>query len=333
MKHAIKITLLLLGMFFITQLIGLFVISQYSPQISQVADENGTITNVTSYNLPYGMDPPEDVTPQGTLVSIVIAIAIAVFLMLTLMKFKAETILRTWFFIVVTLALGITFNSLLLNFPYSPLIALIIALPIAIFKIFKRNIIVHNISELLIYPGIASIFVVLFNFTDKALSSGKYFGKLYEYFGLSASAWSIIAISAILILISLYDMYAVWHAGFMQKMAKYQIEKVKIFTGFFVPYLGQKERDQLAKAKLSKNKNKKVKVSLAILGGGDVVFPLILAGVVFNHWGLLQALIVSLFSTIALAFLFYISEKGKFYPAMPFITVGAFIGLAIAYLI
>jgi len=237
MKHNIKITILLLAMFFVTQLIGLFVIHQYSPVVKQVIGENGTLTNMTSYNLPYGMDPPQDVTPQGTLISIIFAIALAVFLMLALMKFKAEILLRIWFFIVVILALGITFNSLLLKFPNSSLIALVIAIPIAIFKIFKRSIIVHNISELLIYPGIASIFVPLLNI------------------------WSVVLL---LILISVYDMYAVWHAGFMQKMAQYQIEKVKIFTGFFVPYLGKKEKQAIAKAKKSNIKDKKIKVSLAI---------------------------------------------------------------------
>src|SRR3989344_3905061 len=287
MKHNIKITILLLAMFFVTQLIGLFVIHQYSPVVKQVIGENGTLTNMTSYNLPYGMDPPQDVTPQGTLISIIFAIALAVFLMLALMKFKAEILLRIWFFIVVILALGITFNSLLLKFPNSSLIALVIAIPIAIFKIFKRSIIVHNISELLIYPGIASIFVPLLNI------------------------WSVVLL---LILISVYDMYAVWHAGFMQKMAQYQIEKVKIFTGFFVPYLGKKEKQAIAKAKKSNIKDKKIKVSLAILGGGDVVFPIILAGVVFNALGLIPALIIALGATISLAGLFYISQKGKFYP-------------------
>jgi len=55
--------------------------------------------------------------------------------------------------------------------------------------------------------------------------------------------------------------------------------------------------------------------------------------VVFNALGLIPALIIALGSTLALAFLFYISEKGKFYPAMPFITSGALIALLIAYLV
>jgi presenilin-like A22 family membrane protease len=288
-------------MFIITQLIGIFVVSQYSPVVTLVDGEE-----FTTYNLPYGLDPPEDVTPQITVISIVFALAIAVFIMFFLMRFNAEIILKLWFFIVVIIAIGISVNSFILGLEYSTIISIAIAFPLAIIKIFKRNIIVHNITELIIYPGIASIFVPILNI------------------------WSIVLL---LILISLYDMYAVWHAGFMQKMAKYQIEKLKIFSGFFIPYIGPKQREALKLAKKAGKKEKKVKVSLAILGGGDIVFPIILAGVVLNTLGLVQALMISFGATIALAGLFYMSKKGKFYPAMPFITAGCFAALALAYLV
>ncbi len=297
-------------MFFITQLIGIIVINQYSPEVVQVSDENGDLINQTIYNLPYGMEPPPDITPWSMLITILVSICIAVVFMLVLMRYKAEFFLRTWFFLVVTLSLGITINSFIIGIKYAPLIALIVALPLAAFKLFKRNIIVHNVTELFIYPGIAAIFVPLLK-----------------------NIWTVVLL---LILISIYDIYAVWHAGFMQKMAQYQIKKLKFFTGFFVPYMGKEERKILEKTRKEgkvEDKNKKIKVNVAILGGGDVIFPIILAGVVFNILGLLQALIISIGATLALAFLFYISKKGKFYPAMPFISAGCFIALGIAYLI
>lgn len=298
MKHNIQITILLLVMFAVTQLFGIFVISQYSSP---------------SKMLPYGMEPPKEIQQRSALdlvISFTIAFALVVILMLVLTKYNAETFLRLWFFVVITLALGITLNSILFNLPGSSLIALIIALPLAFYKVFKRNIIVHNITELLIYPGIAAIFVVmLMSWTNSPL----------------------IAIIVILILISLYDMYAVWHAGFMQKMAQYQIQKLRVFTGFFVPYVGKKEKQKIALAqKNTKSKNKKVKVGIAILGGGDVVFPIILSGIVLLQIGLASALFVSLGATLSLAALFYLSEKGKFYPAMPFITTGCFLFLALS---
>lgn len=308
MKHSLKIVIILLGMFFITQIIGIAVANQYAPKTEQIIDEQGNLTNITTYNLPYGMDPPQDINPTSTLISIIIAIAIAVVFMLILMRYKAEFFLRAWFFIVVVLALGITINSFILRMHYAPIIAIVIALPLAALKLFKRNILVHNLTELLIYPGIAAIFIPLLK-----------------------SIWAVVLL---LILISIYDMYAVWHAGFMQKMAEYQIKKLRFFTGFFVPYLGKKEKMLVKQAKGNiKLQNKKIKVNVAILGGGDVVFPIILAGVVLNQLGLLQSLVISVGSTLALAFLFYISKKGKFYPAMPFISAGCFIGLLFSFIV
>ncbi|MEK6844229.1 MAG: presenilin family intramembrane aspartyl protease [Nanoarchaeota archaeon] len=307
MKHSFKIISLLLCLFFVTQLIGLVVVGKYSPEVKQIVDSEGNVINKTFYNLPYGMDPPEGVTPASTLVSIIIAIVLAIVVMLILMRYKSEFFLRLWFFVVVTLALGITINAFLRGIPYSSLIALIIALPLAALKLFRRNIIVHNLTELFIYPGIAAIFVPLLNI------------------------WTAVLL---LILISIYDMYAVWHAGFMQKMAQYQIKKLKFFTGLFVPYMGKKEKDNLEKMKKDKkNEGKGLKVSVAILGGGDIVFPIILAGIVLNSLGLIPALMISIGATAALAFLFYISKKGKFYPAMPFISTGCLLALAAALLI
>ena len=133
-------------------------------------------------------------------------------------------------------------------------------------------------------------------------------------------------------------MWAVWHSGFMQKMAHFQINELKIFGGFFVPYLNKKQRYLVREARITKTKSKtknlkKMKVNLAILGGGDIVFPIITAGIVLRSLGLLPALMVILGATLALSLLFLYSQKGKFYPAMPFITAGLLIGIGLAYLI
>jgi hypothetical protein len=73
----------------------------------------------------------------------------------------------------------------------------------------------------------------------------------------------------------------------------------------------------------------------AILGGGDIAFPLLFAGSVMEEliisgftreMAYFRTLLVPLFAGAALYLLFVKSEKGKFYPAMPFITVGCLIG-------
>src|SRR3989339_46641 len=110
--------------------------------------------------------------------------------MFILTKFIAEFILKLWFFIVVMIALGISLKTILPDIKYITLISLIIVLPLAYIKIYQRNFLVHNLTELFIYPGIAAVFVPILN---------------------------IYTIIALLIAISIYDMWAVWHSGIMHQ--------------------------------------------------------------------------------------------------------------------
>lgn len=332
MKHNVKITIILLAMFVITQFIGLYVIN--SDPFNIKTEVNGTIEVASNPSLSW-IQPPEvqEESDFGIYFSsIIFAFIIAIILLFFLTKFKIDFVLRVWFFIVVVIALSLSFvtfipesiHSINPLFYYLP--PFIIALPLAFIKIFKRNFIVHNFTELLIYPGIATVFVPILNF------------------------WSVIVL---LIAISIYDIWAVWHSGIMQKMAKYQINKLKVFSGFFVPYMSKKMRAKLKKMKKSKQKKKKIKVNLAILGGGDIIFPIITSGVMlvlaknnkfpgflsnlarplFGIPGLATALCVITGATLGLGYLFFLSEKKKFYPAMPFITAGIFLGLLISYLL
>ncbi|MEK6906771.1 MAG: presenilin family intramembrane aspartyl protease [Nanoarchaeota archaeon] len=305
MKHNIKITLILLGMFIITQFIGLYVVNYYSP--TKITD--GVIMNKSAPALPYGLETPkiESNNDFYTLFpSIIIAFIISISLLFFLSKFDMKFILKAWFFLVVVIALGVSFNSIFPQLKYTPFFVLAAAIPLAFVKIYKRNFLIHNFTELFIYPGIAAIFVTFLN------------------------VWTIIIL---LILISVYDMWAVWHSGIMQKMAKYQINKLNIFSGFFVPYLSKKVKMQISKIKNSKLKNKKIKVNIAILGGGDVVFPIIAAGVMMKVFGLVPAICVVAGATLGLIYLLLFSEKKKFYPAMPFITAGIFTGMIFGYLL
>lgn len=308
MKHNLKITFILLSMFIVTQFIGIYIVGFYSP----VEVVQGNVIEVDSPDLPFGLETPELKENKDfnyALGSIIFAFIIAISLLLLLSKFNVEFFIKLWFFVVVLIALGISFNAFLLGMfssKISWLIALIIALPLGFIKIYKRDFFIHNSTELFIYPGIAAVFVPILN--------------IYTIIGL-------------LILISIYDAWAVWHSGLMQKMAKYQINKLKIFSGFFVPYVSKKVRQKLKKMKKSELKEKKIRVNIAILGGGDVIFPIIAAGVMLKTLGLLSSIFVIIGATLGLSYLMFFAEKKKFYPAMPFITAGIFAGILISYLI
>ncbi len=307
MKHEVKISTLLLGMFLLTQLIGLVVIDAYSPQVKQEVI-NGTLTNITLHHeIPYEMEPPK-MAPNEGLKNIIISLMIAIVIFFILTKLKAATTIKLWFSFISLVTVAIALNGLfiklfpLLNIRFD-LIALLFSIPLTFYKIFKRNLIIHNFTELLIYPGLAVLFVPLLN------------------------VWAIILL---LFVISFYDMYAVWKSKLMVNLAKYQIKNLKIFTGFFVPYITKEQWKKIRKSK--SKKAKKMKISLAILGGGDVAFPLIFAGVILRASGMISSLMVVLFSTLALLGLFVYSRKGKFYPAMPFLTIGCIVGWLVGLL-
>jgi len=225
--------------------------------------------------------------------------------------------MRFWFFFVVTVALGITINVLFvkLGLAYASILALVLGLILAYFKVFKRNIIIHNLTELFIYPGIAPIFIALLNLPAAII---------------------------MLILISIYDLWAVWKSKIMIKMTKYQINEVGIFSGLLIPYASSKIKAKLKNLKLKYHnkipqrvlKKSKIRVNLAILGGGDIVFSLIAAGVFYKTTqNIYSTLIVVLFAALALSYLLIFGYKKKSYPAMPYLTTGILIGMAIARLL
>jgi presenilin-like A22 family membrane protease len=288
MKHKAIITGIILGMFLVTQLIGLFIIG------------NGAVPEIFRSDI-------ESHSSLSRLLSLGISFIVAITFFLFLIQYKWKIFLKIWFGLVIMLTLTVVIYSIFyMNgltqekfFYYS----LLISLPITILKIFRLSIIIHNLTEIMVYSGLSLIFVDFL---------------------------TPITIIFFLILISFYDMWAVWKSGIMQKMAKFQMNEMKIFNGFYIPYLTKEIREKLRKNK--EGKKIKVKIPIAILGGGDIAFTLIPAGVFLRNFGLGASLFIVAGGFLGLTYLLFKSEKKKFYPAMPFITLGIFLGI-LAWLI
>jgi len=301
MKHSTKITLILLTIFFITQFFGLAVIHNYIDQPATL-EAGETIFK----ELPIGERP--DIAEETSYVPIILIVLFGTLILFALIKFKAFVVWRIWFLLAVFMTTLVAIASFI-NTP----LALILAIILSLWKVFKPNPIVHNFSEIFVYAGLAAIFVPIFN---------------------------IKSIIILLILISFYDMYAVWKSKHMITLAKSQA-KAQVFAGLLIPYsmkkikikfITKKATKTTKKSKISKKKIP-IKVRVAILGGGDIGFPLIFAGVVMKEIGLIPSLIIPFFTTLGLGLLFFYSKEKKFYPAMPFISAACFIGLGFVYLI
>jgi hypothetical protein len=64
-----------------------------------------------------------------------------------------------------------------------------------------------------------------------------------------------------------------------------------------------------------------------------MAFPLFFAGAVMKTYNVWYALIPVIFSAIALTMLFFFAKKDRFYPAIPFLTAGCFLGYGIVWLL
>ena len=317
MKHTLSITLIIAAIFLLSQVVGLFTVNQYI----DVALVNGT--PVVTHPTTLLGEPPEVEDKSLSFIPIFLAILIGTAFVFVLIHFKLGKLWKYWFLFAVIITLAVSFGVYI-----NPFIAFVLALILGLLKVFKPNIFVHNFTEIFIYTGITIAILPFFN--------------LFSAFML-------------LIAISIYDAIAVWKSKHMIKLAEFQT-KSKVFAGLLIPYTDLREGDvKMAKAKstakyipsasstlkhsATKKGLEKRKAKNAILGGGDIAFPLIFASVVMQHLievdglskiaALSNSLIIAVTTTIALALLLSFSKANRYYPAMPFISAGCLLGYVI----
>ena len=298
MKHTLKITAILVLIFLAAQIIGLVIV-----QKSLNWEESSLSGEVI---LEESIAPrPEVQNKSLSWLHIFIAIIIGTLIALGLIEFNFLKIWKIWYWTAVTGCLSFAFYPFVLPvfFINPKILAFLLAVGFSTYKIMRPGVLIHNLTELFIYGGLASIFLNILN---------------------------IFSVVIILISISVYDMYAVWKSKHMIKLAKFQA-KSKIFTGFYIPY----KKISSKQKKISRDKNK---VRTAILGGGDIGFPLLFSGTVLASMAeqgippltaFSEVLVIPVFTAIALFFLLAKGKKDKFYPAMPFLTVGCFVGYGV----
>lgn len=272
MKHDLRVTLVLVGLFLAVQLIGLGTVNSY---IKVEKDINGTIT-IEHPDTVIGPQP-EIERKEFSFIPVVIAILVGTALVFLLIRFRLQRVWKYWFLFAVWITMSVFFGVYIAKY-----IAITIGLVLALMKIFKPNVFIHNITEIFVYSGITILLLPLLNIVSGFL---------------------------ILFFISIYDMYAVWKSKHMIKLANFQ-SKAKVFTGFLIPYV-EKKRERFA-----------------MLGGGDIGFPLLFASVVMIKYGAV-ALLIPFIVSISLLLLLIYGKDDKFYPAMPYLGAGCFVGYAL----
>ena len=185
MKHPLPITAILLVLFLVAHLVGLFVLSNYQ-----------------THAYPYGIEPPV-VETQASAAQLIISLIVITVLALVVIKMKARRFWKFWFLLSLVVTMLLSFSSFM-----PALAALIVALALALWRVYKNNVFIHNFTEMFVYGGLASIFVPVLN---------------------------VLSIVILLVVISVYDYISVFRTKHMIAMAKFQTDN-KMFAGLLVPY-------------------------------------------------------------------------------------------------
>ncbi len=248
-----------MSLFFLTQIIGLVIIDK----------------NIETFGREI-LQPEED-QEREVLVSIPLSIIILSVFFLVFQKLGWKKILLLWYFLAFITTVYLSTSAFIPNIH-----AVILAIILLIIRYNSDDNYIHNLSELLVYGGLAVAFLPILNTRIMII---------------------------LLIIISIYDIFSVFYSKHMISLAKSQ-EELNIFSGLKV----------------------KINDRVAMLGGGDLAFPLMFASVVFRDYGTLPSISIIYGSMIGLLTLILLTRKNRFYPAMPLISLGSFLGYSITFL-
>jgi len=219
-----------------------------------------------------------------------------IFLIAKFLKFKKGKAIIFKILFSLSVFLG---GSLLVNVWIPDVFALTLMAVLILFWLKKPSVFVQ---DLLVVLGIAGAGSVL---------------------GLSLSPLTVIAF---LIIFSIYDWISVYKTKHMIKMAKEMIES-KAILGLVIPPDVSNFKSSLETVQPGGK--------FLILGGGDIVFPLLFCSSLVRE-GVLSPLIVAIFSLIGLfaGFYFFISQKTRQpIPALPPIAFFSILGYLISKII
>jgi presenilin-like A22 family membrane protease len=250
--------------------------------------------NIMIQNLERGEEIIKISPSEFSILNFLVAFLIVVIFILIILKFgKGKNVFFKSFFILVVIFGGEIFLETWLP--------IFIALPLLIFLIFAwvkiSSIWLHN---LLLIFGVAGL------------------GGLV---GISLSPLMVISLFLIL---AIYDFIAVYKIKVTQKIAKSMVES-QALLGIIIPSKFADFQQKIKEVKIGEKKQK-----FLVLGGGDIVFPLILASSVLSQ-GVIKSWIIIAFSLIGLLFGYWLFFKlgRKPMPALPPLALFSIIGYLI----
>ncbi len=216
-----------------------------------------------SNEFPYGIEAPKGGNIAPVYFFGLILVATAIFLLA--LKLNLRRVLLAWIFLAYVISMALT-----LSVVFGELPAILIAITLLILFYKERDEIVRQIVTILLFPGLASLFVPMFNIR---------------------TFWLVLAF------VSIYDVVSVFWTKHMVTLVRSH-ESLGIIPGIVL-----------------KEKREK-----AVLGGGDIILPLIYSIILIRDFSLYISLTSVLLSSLAVVTILLLGKRKQPYPAVPVIS-------------
>ncbi len=246
-------------------------------------------------------------------------IGIATVLLLLLYKYKLNFAVKGW----LVLALGLT-TLIFFTTVFESILGLIATAAVLLGIVYSKDHMLRNVLMIFPFAG-----------------AGAFFGSVI---GLQAAL-------VLLVVLSLYDYFSVNISEHMVNLAKSGVQ-TNTFMGFTYPkedggipledtdmedgdsavYRAEDEVEPADAASEGADAASK-KGGVGLLGGGDIVIPLVFAATLLPDYGMFVAVVSVLGAAAGLSFLLVKAQAGRFYPAIPPVAIGSVAGFGVGWML
>ncbi len=274
----------------------------YIPLIFITSHLMGLVAGLKS--LPTYMTEGTDVVGADPIsgVYLLFMIGVATALMLLLLKFRKNSLIKIWFNTAIFLTIFVFFSTV-----FNVFYALITTLMLFVIRHFTRDISLRNIIDIFAFAGAGALFGTMIGFIPALI---------------------------FLFLLAIYDFVSVFITGHMIDLAKGGLDTETFMGIIYADKTPSKDKKIVEKDEETAKFKKKDK-GISIVGGGDVIAPMIFSVSLLKSFPVYTSLMASFGSMLGLIVLMNYKSNKEFLPAIPtiagFSVLGFLLSLPLVY--
>ncbi len=233
-------------------------------------------------------------------VYLLLMIGVATGLMLLLLKFKKNFLISAWFYSAIFLTMLVFFSV----FVSAPL-AIAITLTLFLTRYFTDELGLRNIIDMFSFAGAGALFGTMIGFVPALI---------------------------FLFVLAIYDIISVFVTGHMIDLAKGGLSTDTfmgiVFADEEIP--DETEAKDMEVPESSESEGEVKEAGISIVGGGDVIAPMILSVSLLKNFPLYSSVMTSLGSVVGLLVLMNYKSEKQFLPAIPTVAGFAVLGFLLS---